>query len=64
LDLSPEEAFARKGDHTVAYLSRRREAYRTFFPNGGRGIVLDAGGDEDTTTRALERVVLERMGTR
>jgi thymidylate kinase len=64
LDVSPEQAYARKGDHTVAYLDRRRDAYRRFFPAGRRGVVLDAGGDADSTMHALERVVLERMGAR
>lgn len=64
LDISPEQAFARKGDHTVAYLGRRRDAYRRFFPSGRRGVVLDARGDADSTMHALEQVVRERMETR
>lgn len=64
LDISPEQAYARKGDHTVAYLGRRREAYRRFFPAGRRGVVLDAGGDADSTMHALEQVVRERMEAR
>jgi thymidylate kinase len=64
LDVSPEQACARKGGHTVAYLSRRREAYRTFFPRGRRAVVLDAGGDADATALAMESAVLERMGAR
>jgi thymidylate kinase len=64
LDISPEQAFARKGEHSVDYLSRRRAAYQKLFPNGGRGVVLDAGGDREATLGALERVVLERMAAR
>ena len=64
LDISPEQAYARKGDHTVAYLGRRRDAYRRLFPSGRRGVVLDAGGDADSTMHALEQVVRERMETR
>ena len=64
LDISPEQAYARKGDHTVAYLGRRRDAYRRLFPAGRRGVVLDAGGDADSTMHALEQVVRERMEAR
>lgn len=64
LDISPEQAYARKGDHSVDYLGRRRDAYRSLFPSGRRGVVLDAGGDADSTMHAVEKVVSERMGAR
>jgi thymidylate kinase len=61
VDISPEEAFARKGEHSVDYLSRRRLSYQEFFPKDGGAVVL-AGGDDLTATRTrLERIVLERM---
>jgi thymidylate kinase len=61
VDISPEEAFARKGEHSVDYLSRRRLSYQEFFPKNGGAVVL-AGGDDLVTTRTrLEQIVLERM---
>jgi thymidylate kinase len=32
LEISPEEAFARKGEYTVEYLARRHDAYRRISP--------------------------------
>jgi thymidylate kinase len=61
VDISPEEAFARKGEHSVDYLSRRRLSYQEFFPKNGGAVVL-AGGDDLVATRSrLEQIVLERM---
>jgi thymidylate kinase len=61
VDISPEEAFARKGEHSVDYLSRRRRSYQELFPKNGGAVVL-AGGDDLTATRTrLEQIVLERM---
>jgi thymidylate kinase len=61
VDISPEEAFARTGEYSVDYLSRRRLSYEEFFPKDGGAVVL-AGGDDLTATRTrLEQIVLERM---
>ena len=61
VDISAEEAFARKGEHSVDYLSRRRLSYQELFPKSGGAVVL-AGGDDLTATRSrLEQIVLERM---
>ncbi len=61
VDISPEEAFARKGEHSVDYLSRRRLSYQELFPKNRAAVVL-AGGDDLTATRSrLEQIVLERM---
>jgi thymidylate kinase len=61
VDISPEEAFARTGEYSVDYLTRRRLSYEEFFPKDGGAVVL-AGGDDLTATRTrLEQIVLERM---
>jgi thymidylate kinase len=61
LDISPEEAFARKGEHSVDYLSRRRVSYQNFFPKNGGAVVLAGGGDLKAMHNRLEEIVLERM---
>ena len=61
VDISPEEAFARKGEHSVDYLSRRRISYQEFFPKNGGAVVLAGGDDLKTTRSRLEQIVLERM---
>ena len=64
LDINPGEAFARKGEHTIPSLERRREAYKNVFPNGGRGLVLEAGEDIADNLLAVESAVLKRMDGR
>ncbi len=63
LDTGPEEAFARKREHTVEYLRRRYVGYRTVFPWVTSSVVL---GNQDLTAAqaALWRVVRERMAGR
>ncbi|HYG82718.1 MAG TPA: hypothetical protein VD861_20145 [Pyrinomonadaceae bacterium] len=61
VDISPEEAFARKGEHSVDYLSRRRLSYQEFFPKNGGAVVLAGGDDLGVTRSRLEQIVLERM---
>ena len=61
LDISPAEAFARKGEHGIQFLESKRTAYASIFPNGGRGLVLEARGDVGGTLSAVEAAVLERM---
>ena len=61
LDITPAEAFARKGEHTLSFLEPRREVYRQVFPNGGRGLVLEAGREAGENLRAVESAVLERL---
>jgi thymidylate kinase len=61
VDISAEEAFARKGEHSVDYLSRRRLSYQKLFPKG-RGAIVIAGGEDLAVTRSrLEQIVMERM---
>lgn len=64
LDISPRQAFARKGEHSVNYLERRREAYKRVFPNGGRGLMLEGERDVRENLLAVESVVSERMAGR
>jgi thymidylate kinase len=61
VDISPEEAFSRKGEHSVAYLSRRRLSYQKLFPKGEGAIVLAGGDDINDTRRRLEKIVMERL---
>jgi thymidylate kinase len=64
LDISPDAAFARKGERTIANLELRREAYKRVFPDGGRGLILEADRAVDENLRAVESAILERMGGR
>jgi thymidylate kinase len=61
LDISPAEAFARKGEHGLQFLESKRSAYASVFPNGGRGLVLEARGDVRETLSAVEAAVMERI---
>lgn len=61
LDVNPAEAFARKGEHSIQVLEQKRTAYRSVFPEGGRGLVLEAGLGVDETLLAVETVIRERM---
>ena len=61
VDISPEEAFARKGEHSVDYLSRRRLSYQKLFPKNHGAVVLAGGDDLKATRSRLEQIVLERM---
>ncbi len=63
IDISPEEAYARKGEHSVDYLRRRRLSYRKLFPKGAGAVVLAGGDDLNITRRALERIVMEKMAS-
>lgn len=58
LEVSPEEAFARKGEYTVAYLQRRDAAYRRVFAwvPAAAAVRLPVGTPH-APTHALARVV-------
>lgn len=60
LDVTPEESYARKGEYSVAYLTRRRAAYRAIAPLVPSAIVLP-NTDLSATRHALERAVEERL---
>lgn len=63
IDISPEEAYARKGEHSIAYLRRRRLSYRELFPKGPGAVVLAGGDDLNITRRELEKIVMEKMAS-
>jgi hypothetical protein len=60
LDTGPEEAFARKREHTVEYLRRRYLGYRTVFPWVASSVTL-ANQDLTAAQTALWHVVRDRM---
>jgi len=62
LDVSPEEAYARKSEYSISYLTRRSVAYRAVAPLVPSAVVLrNADGDE--TRRALAQALRERLGS-
>ena len=60
LDITPEEAFARKGEYTVAYLRRRQAAYNRVFPWVPAALTLPASAP-DLARDAVARAVRERL---
>jgi thymidylate kinase len=60
LDISPEEAYARKREFSVAYLRCRQASYRKVFPLVRSSVVLTSGEDIDATAHSLEMLVIER----
>lgn len=60
LDISPAEALARKGEHTMQFLEGKRAAFKSVFPNGGRGLVLETRAGAGETLRAVESALRER----
>lgn len=60
LDVSPEESYARKGEYSVAYLTRRSAAYRHIAPLVPSAVVLPNADLEDTR-RVLARTISERL---
>ena len=60
LEISPEEAFARKGEYTVQYLRDRDAGYRRVFQNVRAPLRLSAR-ELDTAKLALARAVAERL---
>lgn len=60
LDVSPEEAFDRKGEYSLEYHRRRHTAYQTVFSWVSGAVVL-TNSDLITTRCALVELVTERM---
>jgi len=60
VDVSPEQAFGRKGEYSIAYLARRRALYRSIFDRVERCLVLK-NDDLDLAFRELEEAVMQRM---
>ena len=61
LDISPEESFARKGEYSVEYLRRRREAYRrvvSWIPS----YVVIATSNLEASKAVLYRATSDRLG--
>jgi hypothetical protein len=60
LDLSPEESFARKGEHSLEYLRQRWLAYRTVLPWVPTSVRI-AAGNMDEAKAALGELVTARL---
>ena len=60
LDITPEESWTRKGEHSPAYLRHRWAAYREVFRWIPSSVVLE-NRDFDATKRVLRRLLAERM---
>jgi hypothetical protein len=60
LDISPEEAYARKGEYTVAYLRERNAAYHRVFPWVSAAVRVPAR-ELEVAKRVLAVAVRERI---
>ena len=60
LEITPEEAFARKGEYTVDYLRRRQAAYARVFPWVPAALTLPATAP-DLAREAVARAVRDRL---
>lgn len=60
IDVSPEEAFQRKGEYPVEYMKKRRAVYKAIFGLVRCPIVL-INKDLKATLRDLEAIVAKRM---
>lgn len=60
IDIGPEEAFARKGEHGLDRLRQRYAAYRSVFPWVRAGVTL-VNDDVEITKSSLGRIVEERI---
>ncbi|HEY0079665.1 MAG TPA: hypothetical protein VGB73_13710 [Pyrinomonadaceae bacterium] len=64
LDISAEEAHARKPEHGVEHLRRRRLSYQGVVRRVPGMLVVEAGDDLGSTRRSLEKRVLELLSAR
>lgn len=62
VDVSPEEAFARKGEYSVDSMTRRRTIYREVF-SWIPGAVFMRNDDQHRAADELYRLVVERRGS-
>lgn len=60
VDLSPEEAYARKGEYPIEYMKWRRETYMRIFNWVNSCIIID-NSDLQRAQKDLEAVVLEAL---
>jgi thymidylate kinase len=63
LDITPQEADARKREQSLKYLTRRWVAYHNIFPQLPGSVVLAGNNDLNANVSNLERIVRERMDT-
>ncbi len=63
VDVTPEEAYARKGEYPVHYMKWRRGIYLKIFGWVDDAVII-VNDDLDTTKRVLETVVVERLNKR
>jgi thymidylate kinase len=63
LDISPENAFLRKSEYSVAYLSGRRLSYQKLISELPKVLVLSTEQDLEITRRSLTSAIRERMVT-
>jgi thymidylate kinase len=61
LDISPEEAYARKGEFSVDYLKRRHDSYRKVFPWVRGSIILRSDQDLEVTARRLQDMITQKL---
>jgi thymidylate kinase len=64
LDVSAEEAFARKNEYSVDYLNRRRVSYQELISGLPDVLVFSTNQDLDATRLSINSAVRERMGAR
>lgn len=62
VEVSPDEAFARKGEYSVDSMTRRRAIYGEIF-SWVPGSVILCNDDLDRTVAELERIVRKRMAS-
>lgn len=60
VDVSPDKAFLRKGEYSVAHLQRRRTIYRKIF-EWVRDITFIPNDDLEQTQKRIEKTVLEYL---
>lgn len=60
VDVSPEDAFSRKGEYPVDYMIKRRGKYKKIFSWVNRPIIL-ANDNLEKTIKEMEAIVCERM---
>jgi len=60
VDVTPEEAYARKEEHSLPYLNCRQRTYQKLFARI-EGAVILVNDELNATKRALENVVMDRL---
>jgi len=60
VDVTPEEAYARKEEHSLPYLHCRQRTYQKLFAGIEDAVIL-VNDDLNATKRALQNVVMDRL---